>query len=157
MVWCRACSWIPRSLSNVMMDVALRPLQPTSTGRTIAFQPRFLAIDAISAYRSLFLSFAVSTASSQGTVNSIKWTTRRVLDQSTRSGLWAFNQCVMGLLAAGLNPPAFPSLRHAQTAHSWSVEEALPVPVPLLGQKVSLELRSVFWMGRHWWQFSLFQ
>ena len=40
MVWCRACPWIPGCLSNLMVDVAMKPLQPTSSGQTAAFKPR---------------------------------------------------------------------------------------------------------------------
>ena len=58
MVWRRACPWIARSLRNLRVDVAKKPLQPTSTGQKS------------------------------------------------------------------------PSLWPAPTAHSWSVEEALSVPVP---------------------------
>ena len=32
--------WIPGSLSSLMVDVATKPLQPTSTGQTTALQPR---------------------------------------------------------------------------------------------------------------------
>ena len=54
-IWHRA-SWIPRSLSNLMFDVAMKPLLPTSTGQTIAFQPRCSASNAMSAYTAAFSS-----------------------------------------------------------------------------------------------------
>ena len=48
MVW-RACPWISSSLSNLMVEVAIKPRQPNSTGRTIALQSCCSASDSISA------------------------------------------------------------------------------------------------------------
>lgn len=71
-VWHRAWLQIRSSFSSLVVDVTTKHRQPTSTGRTIALQPRCSASAAISAYRSLFLSFASSTASSQSTVSATK-------------------------------------------------------------------------------------
>ena len=55
MVWRRTCPWIPRSLGNLMLDAARKPLQPISTGQSVALQPRYSVSNAMSAYRGFFL------------------------------------------------------------------------------------------------------
>ncbi len=81
-----ACPLIPTSFNSLVVKLATKPLQPTSTGRTFTFHPRSSASAAKSAYRNRFLSNASSVASSHGTVSSTIKTCRQDLDQRTRSG-----------------------------------------------------------------------
>ena len=56
MAWRWAWPRIPRSLSSLVVVSPTKPLQPTSTGQTLAFQPRCSASAASSAYLRLFRS-----------------------------------------------------------------------------------------------------
>lgn len=76
----------PTSLRSLAMELATKPLQPTSIWHTFTFQPRFSASAAKLADHSLFHSYASSTASSQGTVSSMMKTRQQELDRRSRSG-----------------------------------------------------------------------
>src|SRR4029434_317956 len=58
MAWRWAWPRIPKSLSSLVVVLPTKPLQPTSTGQTLAFQPRCSASAASSAYLRLFRSYA---------------------------------------------------------------------------------------------------
>lgn len=83
----KACPLTPIPLSSLVVDVATKPLQPTSTGSTWAHHPRCLASAVKSEYFSRFRSYASLTAPSQGTVNSTMKTDFCEVDHKTRSGL----------------------------------------------------------------------
>ncbi len=86
MVFRWACPLIPTSFNSLVVELATKPLQPTSTGRTFTFHPRSSASAAKSAYRNRFILNASSMASSNGTVSSTIKKCRQDLDQRTRSG-----------------------------------------------------------------------
>lgn len=65
------CPLTPSSLTSFAVELAMNPLHPTSTGHTLTFQPQFFASAVRLAYRSLFCSYALSTASFHGSVSSM--------------------------------------------------------------------------------------
>ena len=72
---------------------------------------------------------------------------RRVLDQSTRSGL----RVVVVTICDGTISLMVYKHHLAPTDHSWSVDEALSDPVLLLLEQItSLELSRVFWRTKDW-------
>ena len=82
-----ACPRTPIPLRSLVVDVATKPLHPTSTGSTWARQPRCSASAAMSEYFSRFRSYASPTAASHGTVSSTMNTAFWEVDHKTRSGL----------------------------------------------------------------------
>ena len=83
----RPCPCVPYCSKNLPVDVAMIPLQPTSTGSTEAFHPRYFTSSIMTEYLFFFLSYDSSTAVSHGTVSSIKCTTFLSIDHKTMSGL----------------------------------------------------------------------
>ena len=77
---------IPKVFRNRLVELPVKPLRLTSTGKMYVFQPASRQEEASSAYFSLFLSNATSIPSSQGMVSSPIMTHLAELDQSTISG-----------------------------------------------------------------------
>ncbi len=119
MVFRWACPLIPTSFSSLVVELATKPLQPTSTGRTFTFHPRSSASAAKSAYRNLFLSNASPIASSHGTVSSTIKTCRQVLDQRTRSG-----RRLVAAVSGGKVSLWFMSTRISQSRAAFSGHES---------------------------------
>lgn len=81
----QACPLIPNSFRSLMVELATKPLQPTSNRSTLTSHPLSSASANKLAYRSLFFSFTSSVPSFQEFVSSTMKAHRQELDEK----IWA--------------------------------------------------------------------
>lgn len=142
--------WWSDSIKSLIVELATKPLQPTSTGCTNTFQPHASASAAKFAYHSFFLLNALSMASSHGIFDSTINTHRQDLDHRTRSGL-KVGCCEFRLEAESVSPTAFPNLDLRSAGIS---RETLlwPAAFPPPGWKTFVVDRQFWfpWLWRRW-------
>lgn len=79
------CPLMPISFSSLIVELATKPLQSSTTGYTLAVQPHYSASADKIVYCSFFISRASLIASSQETIDLTIMAIRLELDQNTRS------------------------------------------------------------------------